>query len=191
VLRTVKAELEILWADLSERLPLLARSALGEGTAAGRTFRRAMVKLWSALTTGENLKGSDGSDLPVRASLIRRVKYQAREYLEGRTQPQAREKWREVHPSMSAWWRAGHTREGEVTVWLAMRWDLLHQTRVELPGVTDQDSLNAAGERFGVLDPNPPVSRALSGGTARLAVLSAEFARELLAVPLDDEEPVQ
>jgi hypothetical protein len=67
-----------------------------------------------------------------------------------------------------------------------MRWDLTHQARVDLPGVTDQASLHKIGEMFGVLDPRPPVPRKLSGGKAHLAVLDHEFAMELLGDPEED-----
>jgi hypothetical protein len=43
------------------------------------------------------------------------------------------------------------------------------------------------GEKFGVIDPKPPVPTALSGGgNRRLAVLSADLTAELLEVPAED-----
>jgi hypothetical protein len=193
VLRTVKAELEVLWADLAERLPMAAEADLGQATAAGRDFRGAMARLWSALCTGEQIKktgrGTDPlEEMLVRASLLQKVRKSAEPYLKGQVAAGRREKWRTVQPSLMAWWRPGTTREGEVTIWLGMRWQLASQTRVELPGVKDQGSLNELGEKFGVLDPDPPVSRKLTGGTDRLAVLSVEFTQGLLGEPDDGPE---
>jgi hypothetical protein len=187
VLRLVKTGLEVLWADLYERLPTLSGADLGKATKAGQAFRGAMEHLWHALCTGEAVKSDTGDEVLSKASLVRRVKKQAKAYLEGKASPDGRERWRPIHESMQAFWRPGVTRDGVVVVWLAMRWQLTQQARVDLPGVTDQASLHKVGEMFGVLDPDPPVPRKLSGGKAHLAVLDQDFTLELLGDPEEDD----
>ncbi len=189
VLKIVKTGLEVLWADLYERLPTLSGADLGKATVAGQDFRNRIRRIWEAFCTGETFKGPSGEAIPIQANLLRKVKQKAQPYLTGGMNAGSRLKWEQVHPSMSAWWRPGVTKDGEVTVWLAMRWELSHHARVELPGVASQEDLHAIGEKFGVFNREPGVSGRLSGGAGRLAVLDHDFAMELLAEPEDDASP--
>ncbi len=118
-----------------------------------------------------------------RASLISRVKTQWREWQRlNAGVPGEREAWHQIHPALSAWWRVDGA-DGEIRIYLSMRWELTNQVRQELPGVTDQGSLNRIGKQFGVLHSAPPVSAKLSGGTHHLAVLSDCITEELLSSP--------
>src|SRR5262249_4904071 len=89
--------------------------------------------------------------------------------------------------AFDAWWRPYVDEHGEPRILLAMRWRLGGQIRVELPGVTDQTSLTDQGERYGVLDPKPPVKVRLHGGT-QLAVLYTDKAHEPLEKGNDEPE---
>jgi hypothetical protein len=189
VLKIVKTGLEVLWADLCERLPTLVGAELGTATLAGQDFRNRIRKIWQALCTGENIEGPSGEPVLLRASLIRKVKQKAQPYLTGGFHSGSRLKWEQVHPSMSAWWRLGVTKHGEPTVWLAMRWELSHHAGVDLPGVASQEDLHAIGEKFGVFNRDPGISGRLSGGAGRLAVLDHDFAMELLSDPEADASP--
>jgi hypothetical protein len=186
--RAIRVELEAAWGDLIEQLPAAPAAALGKNTAAGRKFWEAMVRLWTATRTFEVTKGTESTSVEsvvARASLISRVRTQARDYLDGTVTARAREKWRETQRAFACWWRPCVRSDGELTLALAMRWELTGQIGLELPGVSDQLSLSELGVRFGVVDPHPPVTTMLSGGTQRLVVLSAELTAELLAVPVD------
>jgi len=191
LLRAVKAELEVLWADLIEDLTRLADADLKEDSAAAQAFRQSIVRLWKATQTFEARTGEGGESVAARASLISRVQTQARDYLRGRRQPEKRQRWREVQKAFCAWWRPFVGEDGEVTILLAMRYELGDQVKVVLPGVSNQGDLSKLGLRFGVFQANPPVGPVLSRGTTRLVVLSPELTRELLEDPTDweDEEP--
>jgi hypothetical protein len=180
ILRAIRTELEALWSDLYDTLPQASDTDLGAETAAGRKFREAMVRLWTRTATFEKTQ-TDQGDLVARASLVSRVRSVSAPYRVGTATPGNREAWREVQRAFSAWWRP-EVRGGEIRVLLAMRWELVGQVGVELPGVSDQGSLTRLGRRFGVLDPAPA---ALSGGAARLAVLSPRFTDELLENPAE------
>ena len=148
-------------------LPPLADADMGRDSAAGRVFWEAMVRLWTATRTFEVAKavaGTAGETTAARASLISRVRSQAKDYLAGSTSPRAREAWRPIQQAFDGWWRPDTTPgDGEIGVLLAIRWRLTGQVGVELPGVTDQASLTALGVRFGCIDPNPAVTGILSG----------------------------
>jgi hypothetical protein len=53
LLKAVRAELEICWADLLQDLPRLADADLGADTEAAARFHQAMVTLWTATMTFE------------------------------------------------------------------------------------------------------------------------------------------
>jgi hypothetical protein len=189
--RLIKVELEILWGDIIQNLPTPPDADLAADSTAAARFREALVRLWTAPRTFERRSTEDG-EVAARASLLSRARSQARELLGGGLLPPGRDRWRPVQEAFAAWWRPIlDPVTKRVTLLLAMRWELAGQIGVELPGVTSQASLTTLGGRFGVLETSPPVTAALSGGRGRLAVLSLEFARDLLATPLDDpEEPV-
>src|SRR5262249_18068345 len=144
LVRGIKTELEILWCDLLEKLPRLTDAELAPETVAGQKFREAMVRLWTATRTFEVariIERAGVENVASRASLLSRVKSQARDYLNGRVTPGPRERWREVQKAFSAWWRPCVSPDGECCILLAMRWELVGQIGQELPGVTDQASL--------------------------------------------------
>jgi putative DNA primase/helicase len=181
LIRAVKTELEVAWSDLCISLPRAAGTTLGADTEAGRTFRQALVKLWTKTVTFEVARNPEG-DVAARSSLIARVRTaRAKAAAEGR------ERWRPVQNAFAAWWRLHVDGQGEEHLLLAMRWQLKEQIGVELPGVTDQNTLTALGERFGVFDADPKVATKLSGGQARLAVLAPNLTEELLDNPMDWE----
>jgi hypothetical protein len=182
LLRQVKAELEVLWGDLQKEQRPIAEVQLGKNSALGKRFWAAMVRLWTKTMTFEvskSVEGTSGEAVAARASLVSRVKTQAKPYLEGKARPEAREGWRDVQRGFDAWWRPYLTPDGEIRILLAMRWRLMGQVGIELPGVTDQASLTDEGERLGALDESPPVKVRLHAGT-RLAMLSPDITAELL-----------
>jgi hypothetical protein len=194
LLREIEAEMRVLWCDLLERVSRAEGARLGQVTEAARRFRAAMMALWTAPRTFEVVTtvGGTSGEVASRASLASQVRTQARPILEGPAGLERRERWREVQRAYAAWWRRGTGPDGEVRIYLAMRAELGGQVGVDLPGVVDQGSLTAIGERLGVIDPAPGVSARLSGGSGgrHLAVLIWDLTRELLAAPLeDDPEP--
>ena len=191
LLRSIKGELEVLWADLLHSLPAAAGADLGRDSAAGRKFREAMVRLWARTVTFEvqkTVEGTGGEAVAARASLVSRVRSKFKAFKDGRVTPEPRERWREVQTAFSAWWRPWIDGNGEVVPLLAMRWELVCQIGIELPGVSDQASLTALGERYGVTDPSPPVATVVSGGKQRLAVMTPAFAAELMENPVEIED---
>src|SRR5262249_2495707 len=172
-------------------LPGPADVALGAETSAGKLFLAAMVRLWTAACTWEVPKADDatrnGHVGASRASLISRVKSQRRERERPGAHPGERERWHQIHPALAAWWRTAPDGEGELRVFLAMRWPLVGQVKQELPGVTDAWSLHKLGVQFGVLEAKPPkgIPTRLSGGNERLVVLAREITETLLAEPCE------
>jgi hypothetical protein len=188
LVRAIRSELEVVWSDLSGTLPRAADTDLGADTEAARRFREAMIRLWTRTQTFEVTRAEQG-DVAARASLISRVRTAYKPYVAAQQNPRGREQWREVQRAFSAWWRPRVTNGGELRVLLAMRWELVGQIGVELPGVTDQASLTRLGERFEVLDPSPGVASTLSGGKARLAVLSPDLTDALMENPAGNRSP--
>jgi hypothetical protein len=80
------------------------------------------------------------------------------------------------------------TTDGELTILLAMRWELPYQIRVELPGVENQETLTGLGRKFKVLWEEPRVSSVTSDGKSRLAVLGPDLIQELLDDPAQWQE---
>jgi hypothetical protein len=167
-------------------------------TTAAHRFRTAMLLLWQQTATFQRhtvIKDASEEAVAARASLASRVRTDAKDYLpDGQVCAQPREKWREVQRAFSAWWRPWTDENGERHVLLAMRCDLCNQIGVALPGVTDQASLTKLATRYGLAGEFPGVPDRLSGGPARLLILSLELTRDVLAVllddPPDDEEPL-
>ena len=62
LLQMIKAELQVQWASLLRSLPPMGDADMGAGTAAGRAFREALVRLWTAATTMECPKKADGEE---------------------------------------------------------------------------------------------------------------------------------
>jgi hypothetical protein len=195
LLRIIQGELQVQWATLMRTLPPLADADMGRASAAGRAFREAMMRLWTATRTFEIAKtvaGTSGETVAARASLISRVRSQAKDYLDGNVSPRPREKWHSVQHAFDGWWRPYVTPgDGEIGLLLAMRWTLTGQVGIELPGVTDQNTLTNVGIRFGCIDPDPAVPGILSGGKTRLAVLSLSLTGELLEMPQDEDQENQ
>jgi putative DNA primase/helicase len=186
LVRAIEMELKVLWSDLIGTLPHERDVDLPETSAAAAAFRNAMVRLWTRTMTFEVIKDmTKAGDLAARSSLVGRVRSQQK--LDPREGD--RERWRPVQHAFDAWWRYYHDSEGEQHTLLAMRWTLADQVGVPLPGVTDQGSLTDLGRRYGVLRVPPEgVPAVLSGGTARLAVLSLGLTCELLEQPSEDPE---
>jgi hypothetical protein len=189
LIKALQAELGVLWSDLLGRLPATRDVDLSHDTEAARKFRQALILIWTRPQTFEVRKATDGDgkDVAARASLAFRVRYQAREYLEGRAQPLNREKWRVVQEAFVAWWRPFLTDDGEPRIALAMRWELASQVGVELPGVDDQASLTTLAKGFGCLSLTDTPPARMADGT-RLATLAAPLTDELLSRPADDPE---
>jgi hypothetical protein len=192
LLRAVKTELEVPWSELAGTLPRWTDAELGSETAAGRKFREALIRLWTAPRTfvvTKTLAGTSGEVTASRASLLSRAQDDARPYLTATMTPAPREMWRQVQSSFDAYWRPYIVPgEGTIGILLAMRWSLGGQIGVELPGVGDQDALTTIGARFGCVSKSPPVAGVLSGGKVRLAVLSRSVTEELLEVPQEEEQ---
>lgn len=181
LIKSLGPELGVLWCDLHQQLPRAAGADLGKDTAAGRKFREALVRLWTATRTFEVSRG-DGAEVASRASLVSRVQTHA---AKAQGVPTGRGRWHEVQRAFDAWWRPAVVK-GECVTLLAMRWTLGSQIGFELPGVTDQASLTDLGTKFGLFFTPAGVTDRLPGGT-RLAVLSPELTNELLAQPAEDD----
>jgi hypothetical protein len=189
LLRLVETELKILWADLIAGLPLARDADLPATSAAAAAFRNAIIRLWTRTQTFEVVKAKENSttDVASRASLISRVHSQVTRFRhEVRHE---RPRWIPIQHAFDAWWRPWIDVEGNENILLAMRWRLVEQAGVQLPGVVDQESLTELGKRFGVLqDPPPGIPAVLSGGKARLGVLSLSLAQELIEEPMEAPE---
>jgi hypothetical protein len=199
LLRMIQAELVITWATKLATLPPQDAVGLGAHTAAGRRFRSEMIRLWTTPGTWEIPRNGDGAASEhvsaTKASLISRVRSQHSRWQRAGGNLLDKERWRRVHPALSAWWRVGEV-EGEIKVFLAMRWELGNQVRQELTAVADQESLTRLGRQFGVLSKAPPVPDRTTGSKPdehqeRLAVLSDDVTAELLSSPAEDldDEP--
>jgi putative DNA primase/helicase len=193
LLRAVTAELAVLWASLVPSLPLAAAAAAtatATAAAAAKAFRSAMVLLWTRPVTFEiDRAATGGGTVASRASLVSRVRSK---FGQPETPDQSK-RWQQIQAAHSAWWRRSVTPgDGEHVILLSLRWELCHQIGVELPGVTCQNDLTTLGERYGVLDRQPPAATRLSGGS-RLAVLSQDLTGELLedVATLEDDAGVQ
>lgn len=198
LIRAVEGELKVLWAEIIGKLPHESDSELSKESIAAQRLRSAIIGLWSIARTHEIPKGND--QVAVRASLVSRVKTAMQTAsLERRKStggPKGRWRWMQVQDAFDAWWRPNiiQTPIGmRYSAWLAMRWNLTHQIGMQLPGVTDQNSLCRLGRKYGVLAAEDElategVPAVLSGGDTRLAVLSVNLTDELLAEP---EEPPQ
>jgi hypothetical protein len=196
LLRMIQAELLITWASTLATLPTAETVDLGANSAAGRRFKSEMVKLWTVPATWEVPRNAEGANMEhvgaTRSSLISRVLSQRKRYSADA------DRWRRIHPALSAWWRVS-VIDGEERMFLAMRWELANQVKQELTAVGDQESLSKLGKQFGVVHKNPPVPDRTSGSGAkerqgRLAVLSDDMTEELLSMPWDapddDDDPV-
>jgi hypothetical protein len=182
LLAFVKTELEMVWSDLSETLPRAADSDLGADTEASHKFRELFIRLWTKTQTFEVTHAPEG-DRAARASLVSRVESAFAPYRTGDVNPSERETWREIQKGFAAWWRPYQPTAGELAVWLALRWELVGQIGVELPGVTDQPSLVRLGVLAGVLDQSDSVPSITNRGKTRLAVVAPELTTELLDNP--------
>jgi hypothetical protein len=187
LLKVIKGELEVLWADLMQSLPVASGATLGQSTAAGQRFWSAMVRLWT--TTGTWEKVSEGEAR--RASLISRAESTISTGTFNNASGHSRNfkpinRWWRIIDACSAWVRTHVDDHGELQVYLALRWELTHQIRVDLPGVSNQTSLMQLGVQFGVLDPNPPVPTSLGHGGSRLAVLSRTMTQQLRSAVQED-----
>ncbi len=183
LLGALRDELTVLYANLIETEPLISAANLTRDMRFSMRFRANLVSLWTKPKTFELLKPGDGDVRTAsKTSLARRARDVAtgvRESSRG---------WREVQRAHHAYWRAVVTNEGEVTLYLGMRWELAGEIEVMLPGVINQDSLQALAKKAGCLNPDPPVTDRLSGGH-RLIVLSDDLRDEILiAAPERDIE---
>jgi hypothetical protein len=193
LVRAVQTELGVLWSDLKAKLPAPADGGPGAETEAGRRVRQQLITLWTKPHMFEVQQAADsGREIACRASLASRARRQARPYAEGTCPAEGRERWRPVHEAYAAWWRPYVSKEGEVGVALAMRFELTTQLGVAVSGATDQASLGRLGERLGCLasdawlDAEKIPARLTGGG--RLAVLSPSLVDELFARPAEREE---
>lgn len=174
LLKSIKAELEIHFADLMRSLPLATDADLAEKSTAGREFAAAMVRILTLPKTWE--QSNDGNAR--RASIVSR----AASAINSRHAHQRKttRSWKPVIDACNCWWRIGIAADGEIVPLIAIRYELAHQIGVILPGVTDQDSLVSLGVKFGVIDPEPPVSTRTKQNRVRLAVLKRAFIEPLL-----------
>jgi putative DNA primase/helicase len=187
VIRMLKVELEVTWADLCATLPFAPEGHLGEDSKAAVKLRQAMIRLWTKPTTFEVNK-AENADVASRASLITRVRTQAAPYLGTNPPvPGDREKWRPIHKAFAAWWRPHVYASGEIGVLLAMNYRLVSDIGggLELPGITTQADLTRVGAKYGVLTTDEAVNRVADGGRVRLAVLEVSVIEELLDAPED------
>jgi hypothetical protein len=196
LLHMIQDELGITWATILATLPTRRDADLGVNTAAGRLFRSEMVKLWTVPGTWEIPKNAEGVASEhigaTKASLISRVQSKKRRWEQSGSNLDSRDRWSRIHPALSAWWRVGEA-EGEIKVFLAMRWELANQVRQELTAVSDQESLTRLGKQFGVLSDKPVVPDRTTGSRQgerqeRLAVLSDDITEELMALPVEVAE---
>src|SRR5436305_1846687 len=96
------------------RLPEEGEVATPAETAAARRFRSAMIQLWTATVTFEVSRATGGAAadaVAAGASLISRVRSQAKEYLSGRQPLPRRSRWWAVQNAFAAWWRPHMTAD--------------------------------------------------------------------------------
>jgi hypothetical protein len=187
--KLAKTGLEILAADLRERLPLVKDAGLGRSTARGREFWDAMLKVWSVQKFAIHVKvdvttdGTVKDDVPCRVSLAQLVRKEM-----AKLGSVATGKWHIVRDGIRAWFRL--TGNPVWPVLLAMHYDLLAQAREELPDVDSPESMNEAGQQFGIFDAEPPECAFTQRGKVRLSVLSEEFTIRVLEHEISDKETV-
>jgi hypothetical protein len=183
----VEGALKIVWADLYEELPTASGAELNEKSEAGKLFRAAMIRLWTATRTFQMLKGDDVA-VAAKTSLATRAKEQINPYMDPKKglALSTRPKWQEVQRSCSAWWRVDQDGPGgQRRASLAMRFELTSQVQIDLPGVTDQSTLTELGTKYGCFVAAVPA--AIDRKTYRLGVIEPGLTRELLSGPEDDD----
>ena len=173
----------VLFNDLCEpgALPRELEANLGADSARGEQHRTSVKRLWQATDTWE--QHHEGGPPPARTSLARRALVSSRGITE-----KLKPGWQRAIGGCDAWWRVAppgrHPR-----LLLAMRFSLCDQVRhgrLSIPGVTDEKSLTLLGERYGSLDPHPPIrgKTPRSGGEAqRLGGLAPGLTAQLLDDP--------
>lgn len=196
LLRAIQAELTVSWADIYRDLPTIETAEVGADTTAAAAFKAQIIRVFTApalcrLAKDDDNSAADKDGSPIKASLVSRIRHQARAYLDEahatRKTVESRARWHSVREAYPCWWRPYGSRDGEVRIAIGIRWHRGDTLKLPLHSVTDQVSLTTVGARFGLLDPSPPVPVQLSGGKTCLAVLSAELTAELLEKPLDDD----
>jgi hypothetical protein len=179
LLKSIKAELEIQFADMVRSLPLATEANLAEKSAAGREFAAAMVRMLTLPKTWEASKDGNAR----RASIVSRAASAITSHLTHNRKPTR--SWIRVLDACNCWWRIGVLEDGEIVPLIAIRYELAHQIGVTLPGVSDEESLVVLGVKFGVIDSAPPVSARTNQNSVRLAVLKREFIEPLLTAAGD------
>lgn len=189
LVRTIRTELEILWSTTLAALPVEEGAHLGATSAAGRRFRDAMLRLWTATRTFQINRTGDGSSgdmVAARASLASRTQRAVEEYLRNNSHGSPRPRWLPVQSGFDAWWRPRETQVPALVL-LSMRANLCHQIGESLPGVRDQASLTRLCTKYGITDDTPSVPDRLTGG-GRLVVLGGEITAEIMSKPEEPEE---
>lgn len=176
--------LGIAWATITAELPSQENaSGLTDATNAAALLRAAIIKAWTVISTGRHVEvtapGGDTQMVPARCSLASKVREK-----EGTDERY----WQEVQGGYHAYRRPGVFHE-RLTKWLAMRFELFAQVNVILPGVNTPTKFTQLAKAYGLAaddgDPDTPPFY-LSGGKARVVVLSPELSAEILAIPIDD-----
>ncbi len=195
----VERELKLMWGDILSQLPTPIDAEVGSESKAAEEFRAALIRIWAKPTNMQMVRvptkaaENDGLVLATRNSLISRL---VRANGDGKIKRQ----WTRVQEGFDAWARLHPVAtervlpDGEIvtesvsTMFLAMRWQLATQISVTLPNVNNQTALRRLGEKFGCVDPTPPMPTKTSDGEERLAVLSRSVTDELLYLPLPEED---
>jgi hypothetical protein len=180
LLKAVKTELEILYADLVRTLPEATGANLLETSEAAREFRNGVIRTLTTPKTWE--MGKDG--VTHRASLISRAAEQIRAVNGvGKTG-----KWKQVLNACNLWWRNVLMDDGEVCTLLAMRWELFHQIGILMPAVHNQEDFSGLGIRYGVIEKENVTEKGRHGPLThtnhkktRIAILKRDFIEPLLA----------
>lgn len=176
--------MRVLWAGLLKDLPIETQAENNPETAAAQRFRSQLFLLWTMPRTWEKSRTDEG-EVAARTSLAARARER---FLKNKGVLTGRESWKEIQPAFPAWWRPHVQQDNQLVLYLGMRWDLAHAIGVSVSGVCHQESLTTLGQKYGCLDPSPPVSNRLAGEGIRLAVLNRGLTDELLDDPSQHEQ---
>ena len=190
LLDAVRCEMQVLWADLMATLPPPSAAGLTAESPAAVAFRQIVRDAWNALCTNRRIAVDEGPPMVVGGTLLSTVAEEVGNPGEVYEAHQGRPPWIAIHYGYNAWCRPGLIEAtGEIVIRLAMRYELLRQTKASMPNVPDHRAFAALGKALGVFDAQPNVPVRTSGGSERLAVLAVDFSQELLDNPAAWEPP--
>lgn len=177
-IRHLIAILGVCWSEHLSDLPKEVHAVLGPDSKAAAAFRERILRLWSAPETWIKCQPESGEPVHVErmslASRVRELEFQHR---------QEPAKWRRVLKGLNAFYRLERGKDGQLFIWLGMRWDVCDGKikGVEISAIQAQTDLTTLMNRYG-LSCNEGITDRLRDeeGQSRVCILSRELCAQLL-----------